>query len=95
VLASPTDLRNALLDMPDVVLSTFTENLMAFALGRRVEYYDMPAVRAIIREAAANGYRVSSFVLGVVGSDAFRMARAGTPVAEEQDPGHEPQREGN
>ena len=95
VLASPEDLRNALLDMPDVVLGTFTENLMAFALGRRVEYYDMPAVRAIIREAAANGYRVSAFVLGVVGSDAFRMARAGTPVAEEQDPGHEPQREGN
>ena len=94
-LASPADLRDALLDMPDVVLTTFTENLMAFALGRRVEYYDMPAVRAIIREAAANEYRVSSFVLGVVGSDAFRMARAGTPVAEEEDPGHEPQREGN
>ncbi len=93
-LAGPADLRNALLDMPDVVLSTFTENLMAFALGRRVEYYDMPTVRAIIREAAANDHRMSSFVLGVVGSDAFRMARAGAPVAEEEDPGHGPQREG-
>ncbi len=93
-LTSPTDLRNALLDIPDVVLSTFTENLMAFALGRRVEYYDMPSIRAIIRDGATNDYRMSSFVLGVVGSPAFRMARAGTPVAEE-DPGHESQREGN
>ena len=93
-LTSPADLRNALLDIPDVVLSTFTENLMAFALGRRVEYYDMPSIRAIIRDGATNDYRMSSFVLGVVGSPAFRMARAGTPVAEE-DPGHESQREGN
>ncbi|MDE2874916.1 MAG: DUF1592 domain-containing protein [Gemmatimonadota bacterium] len=93
-LKGPGDLRDALLAIPDVVLSTFTENLLAFALGRRVEYYDMPTVRAIIREATANDHRMSSFVLGVVGSDAFRMARAGTPVAEE-DPGHDPQREGN
>ncbi len=93
-LTSPADLRNALLDIPDVVLSTFTENLMAFALGRRVEYYDMPSIRAIIRDGATNDYRMSSFVLGVVGSPAFRMARVGTPVAEE-DPGHESQREGN
>ena len=94
-LTSPADLRAALLDIPDVVLSTFTENLMAFALGRRVEYYDMPTIRAITREATANDYRMSSFLLGVITSPAFRMARAGTPVAEEQDPGHESQREGN
>ena len=93
-LTSPADLRAALLDIPDVVLNTFTENLMAFALGRRVEYYDMPAIRAIIRDGAANDYRISSFVLGVVGSPAFRMARAGKPVAEE-DPGHDSQRAGN
>ena len=67
---------------------------MAFALGRRVEYYDMPTIRAITREAAANDYRMSSFVLGVIASPAFRMARAGT-VAEEQEPGHVSQREGN
>ena len=68
---------------------------MAFALGRRVEYYDMPTVRAIIRDASGNDYRMSAFVLGVVASPAFRMARAGTPVAEEGDPGHESQQGGN
>ena len=85
-LAGPADLRNALLGLPEVVLRTFTENLMAFALGRRVEYYDQPTIRAITREAAANDHRMSSFVLGVVGSQAFRMARAGAPVAEDGDP---------
>ena len=94
-LTGPADLRDALLDIPDVVLGTFTENLMAFALGRRVEYYDMPTVRAIIREASESDYRMSTFVLGVVGSQAFRMAKAGTPVAEEEDPGHESQQRRN
>jgi hypothetical protein len=55
---------------------TFTENLMAYALGRRVEYYDQPAVRAIAKNAETNGYKLSSFILGVVTSDAFRMKRA-------------------
>ena len=82
-LAGPEDLRDALLGIPDVIVSTFTENLMAYALGRRVEYYDMPTIRTINREAAGNGYRMSSFIMGVVRSPAFRMARAGT-VAEEQ-----------
>lgn len=82
-LAGPGDLRDALLDRQDVIFQVFTENLMAYALGRRVEYYDMPTVRAITRDAAENDYRISSFVLGVVDSPAFRMARAGT-VAEEQ-----------
>ena len=94
-LTGPADLRDALLDIPDVVLGTFTENLMAFALGRRVEYYDMPTIRAIIREASEDDYRMSTFVLGVVGSQAFRMAKAGTPVAEEEDPGHESQQRRN
>ena len=49
---------------------------MAYALGRRVEYFDMPTVRSITREAAKNDYRVSSFVLGVVQSPAFLSARA-------------------
>ena len=75
-LAGPGDLHQALLRLQEVVLRTFTENLMAYALGRRVEYYDMPTVRRIVREAAANDYRVSSFVLGVVGSPPFRLARA-------------------
>jgi hypothetical protein len=48
---------------------------MAYALGRRVEYFDKPTVRAIADEAAKNDYRISSFVLGVVKSDAFQMKR--------------------
>ena len=82
-LAGAGDLRTALLDISDVVVSTFTENLMAYALGRRVEYYDMPTIRDITRRAEADDHRISSFILGVVGSPAFRMARAGT-LAEDQ-----------
>jgi uncharacterized protein DUF1592/uncharacterized protein DUF1588/uncharacterized protein DUF1585/uncharacterized protein DUF1587/uncharacterized protein DUF1595 len=66
-------LRNALLKHQDVFLQTFTESLMTYALGRRVEYYDMPAVRAIVRDAAQHGHRFSSFVLGIVNSAAFTM----------------------
>jgi hypothetical protein len=63
----------------DVFLLSFTENLMTYALGRRVEYTDMPAIRAIIRDAARNNNKMSSFVLGVVNSAAFRMANAEVP----------------
>ena len=45
-------------------------------MGRRAEYYDQPAIRAIDREAEANDYRMSSFILGVVRSDPFQMMRA-------------------
>ena len=51
---------------PEPLMRTFTRNLMAYGLGRRVEYYDMPTIRAIVRGAAANDYRMSSFMLGVV-----------------------------
>ena len=67
-------LRAALLARSDIVVSHFTEMLMAYALGRRVEYYDMPAVRSIVRDAKANDYRLSSLILGVAKSAAFRMA---------------------
>ena len=53
---------------------------MTYALGRQVELYDMPAVRAIVRDAGKNGNRLSSFVLGVVNSAAFRMSKAERPV---------------
>ena len=72
-IASPSELRTALLKRPEPLHRTFTENLMAYALGRRLEYYDMPAVRRIVREAAASDYRISAFILGVARSDAFRM----------------------
>ena len=75
-VTSPSDLTKSLLKRPIPLVRTFTENLMAYALGRRVENYDQPTVRAIARDAAANGYRVSSFILGVVNSNAFRSKRA-------------------
>ena len=69
----PEGLRDALLRRKDAMLGSFTESLFTYALGRRVEPFDMPAIRKVIREAAANDYRVSSFILGVVKSPAFRM----------------------
>jgi hypothetical protein len=78
-VSNPDELRRALLRRPTPLIRTFTENLMAYALGRRVEYYDKPTVRAIGREAEANGYRMSSFILAVVKSPAFQMRREGQP----------------
>jgi mono/diheme cytochrome c family protein len=75
-LNGPVALRQALLGKKDTILRTFTSNLMAYALGRRVEYYDQPAVRAIVRDAGAANHRFSSFVLGIVKSAAFQMSRA-------------------
>ena len=54
----PVGLRNALLKHQDVIMLSFTESLMTYALGRRVEFYDMPAVRQIVRDAKAQGLPV-------------------------------------
>jgi hypothetical protein len=70
------DLRAALLARSDVVMTHMTERLLSYALGRRVEHYDMPAVRNILREAKAKDYRMSALILGVVKSAAFRTALA-------------------
>jgi hypothetical protein len=77
-LNGPIDLRQALLKRRETFLRTFTESLMAYALGRRIEPYDMPTVRATVRDAAASNYRLSAFVLGIVRSPAFQMSRAET-----------------
>jgi hypothetical protein len=69
----PADLRAVLTARPDQFVQTLTEKLMIFALGRTVEYHDMPAVRAIVRAAAKDDYRFESIVLGVVKSDAFQQ----------------------
>jgi hypothetical protein len=73
-------LRAALLQRPGQFPTTLTEKLLAYALGRRVEYYDLPAVRTIVHDAAADDYRWSSLVLGIVKSPPFlmRAAPAGT-----------------
>jgi hypothetical protein len=83
-LTSAEDLRQALLRHSTSFLRTFTENLMAYALGRRVEHYDMPAVRKIVREAKASDYRFAAFALGIVKSPAFQRkaaAEASTSVS--------------
>ncbi len=74
-------LRLALLSKKEALLASFTESLMTYALGRRVESFDMPAVRAITRDAARQNYRMSSLVQGVVRSQAFRMMKPGPATA--------------
>ena len=74
----PAGLRSLLVSDPVPIVRTVTEKLLAYALGRSVEHYDYPTVRAISREAASTDYRWSSIVLGIVESPAFQMRRAGS-----------------
>ena len=71
-LAGPVDLRNAMLGRSDVFVTTATEKLFIYALGRPVHAYDMPMVRAVVRRAAKEGNRFSALLLGIVESDAFQ-----------------------
>jgi hypothetical protein len=71
----PDDLRRALLRRPEQFVQTFVEGLLTYATGRKLEYYDMPAVRRIVRGAAADDYRFPAIVQAVVRSDQFRMRR--------------------
>ena len=82
-LNGPADLRNALLHRSRTFLTTFTENLMAYAIGRRIEYYDMPAVRAIMRNAAEHDHRMSAFILGIANSAPFQMSQAEEALTED------------
>jgi hypothetical protein len=66
------DLRNHLVAHAPQFMETFTENLMSYGLGRGLDYYDMPTVRAIVRDTAKDHYRFSAIVLGIVNSPAFR-----------------------
>jgi len=75
-ISSPSDLTEVLLKRPIPLVRNFTANLLSYAMGRRVEYYDQPTIREIGRGAEANDYRMSSFILGVVRSDPFQMMRA-------------------
>jgi hypothetical protein len=82
-LDGPIALRNALLTHQDVFMLSFTESLMTYALGRRVESYDMPAVRQIVRDAALKNYRFSAFISGVANGVAFRMGKVAPAEATE------------
>ncbi|MEX2467430.1 MAG: DUF1592 domain-containing protein [Gemmatimonadota bacterium] len=80
---SPTELVSAIMKRPLPLVRTFTENLMAYAIGRRMEYYDNPTIRKVVREAEEDGaYPVASLILGVVTSDAFRLKQASEVTAE-------------
>ena len=78
-IATPAELSAVLLKRPIPLVREFTANMMAFALGRRVEYFDQPTVRAIVAEAEEDNYRMSSLILGIIMSDAFRMKDATAP----------------
>jgi len=73
---SPASLRQALLNYSDAFLTNFTRQLLTYALGRGVQFYDMPVVRSIIREAGRNDNRFASIVMGIVTSTPFQMRRA-------------------
>jgi hypothetical protein len=77
----PVELRKALASRPEQFVQNITQKLMMYALGRELDYYDMPQVRAIVRDAAKDNYTLSSLVLGIVRSDSFRM-QAARQVAE-------------
>jgi len=75
-IKGPEDLRRALVARPDQFVQALTENLLTYALGRSIDYRDMPAVRKMVRGSAADNYRFESIVLGIVSSDAFRKREA-------------------
>ena len=75
----PVGLRKVLLSHREELVSTVTEKLLTYALGRGVEYTDAPAIRKIVRETAPGGHRWSSLLLGVVQSTPFQMRRSQEP----------------
>jgi len=83
VVKGPVDLRDALLEDPTQFVQTLTEKLMIYALGRSVEYYDMPAVRRIVHDAGRENYRFSAILAGIAKSEPFRFSTA--PAADEAD----------
>jgi hypothetical protein len=76
-IAGPQELREALLARPEQFVQTFVEKLLAYALGRSTEWYDMPAVREVVRRSAADDYRFSAVVMGIVQSVPFTTRDVG------------------
>jgi hypothetical protein len=85
VVNGPDDLRKALAARPDQFIQTLTVNLMTYALGRTVEYFDMPVVRQIVRNADHNGDRFAAIVMGIVGSPEFQMQQPPNSPASKAD----------
>jgi len=70
----PSELRAALLQHPEQFAQTLTEKLTMYALGRGVEYYDMPEIRKIVKDARRDNYRFSSIVTGIISSPEFQSS---------------------
>ena len=79
-ISTPGELAGVLLKRPEALVRNFADNLLGYAIGRPVDYRDQPTIRTISRRAAENDYRMSSFILGVVQSDPFRMRQV-APLA--------------
>jgi hypothetical protein len=75
-ISNVSELEAALLKRPIPLARTFTENLLEYAIGRPAEYYDQPAIRAIVKSSETEKYPIVSLITGVVKSDAFQMRRA-------------------
>jgi hypothetical protein len=84
MIDGPDDLRAALVERSSQFVQTLTENLMIFALGRQLDYRDMPTIRQIVREAAAEDYRFEALVFNLVSSDAFRLRGTALSSLEEE-----------
>jgi hypothetical protein len=69
------ELRAALTRDPEPFVNALTEKLLTYSLGRGLEYYDMPAVRKIVRDAAPDGYKMQALITGIVNSAPFQMRR--------------------
>src|SRR5579871_19187 len=82
-LNGPVDLRNALLRHPEQFTQTLTEKLMTYALGRGIEYFDMPSVRKIVRDAKRDNFKFSSIVMGIVEAPEFQSNVVERPAATE------------
>ena len=81
-----SDLRNALLKHPEQFTQTFTEKMMTYALGRGVEYFDMPGIRKIVKDAKRDNYKFSSVVMGIVTAPAFQSSMVEATKSEQPAP---------
>jgi hypothetical protein len=83
-ISTPKQVADALLQRPVPLIRNLTENLMAYAIARRVQYYDQPTIRAIVAEAEDDGeYGLADLIVRVVQSDAFRMKRTANSAVSE------------
>jgi hypothetical protein len=85
-VSTPSELLDVLMKRPIPLVRNFAANMLAYAMGRRAEYYDQPTIRALVREAEANDYRMSSFIVGIVKSVPFRKMRSEAGAGQQAEP---------